>query len=286
MLRLRDDVYSDPETRRRFDKVYDVATSALFSARAANQEIQRLWAEQGRKVTSGEIARVEGRAIRIDESIERDLRQQIETFLNAAVRATKQGMREVAAELVVDIGFLFKKAAAFEAGIASLQGVDAPLAEYLRHTRSWSELLVERRNAVEHFGWVLPGVRYRQTTDGIVAIEPEISGRRASEFVAFIFDRVSCFIEEFTAHGLQHLLPADITITRFEFVTEPQRRRIDSASRSNPAVCHVGELPTTRHRSKRPDLWCEALSLCSGHRWICPSASSRPGQPVKFFYTR
>lgn len=214
ILRLRDAVYPKPADRGTFDKRYDVATSALFTARAAAEEVQRLWSEHARKVASGEIARVAAGAIRIDESIEQEFRRQVETFLNAAVRAVKQGMQEVGAELGVDIGFLFKKQAAFDAGVAALETTDAPLAAYLRLTRSsWSEVLVERRNAVEHFGWVLPNARYRQTINGVEAAEPEIDGRAASAFVACMFDRVTCFVEEFTAHCLQLRLAPEITIT-------------------------------------------------------------------------
>jgi hypothetical protein len=214
ILRLRDAVYPQPGDRGTFDKRYDVATSALFTARAAAQEVQRLWTEHERKVASGEIARVAGGAIRIDESIEQEFRRQVETFLNAAVRAVKQGMQEVGAELGVDIGFLFKKQGAFDAGVAAMEATDSPLAAYLRLSRSsWSELLVERRNAVEHEGWVLPNARYRQTIDGVQATEPEIDGRPASAYVASILDRVTCFVEEFTAHCLQRRLAPEITIT-------------------------------------------------------------------------
>lgn len=214
VLRLRDAVYPEPETRVVFDRRYDVATSALFTARSAAQEVDRLWTEHARKVASGEIARVAGGAIRVDESIERELRQAVESFLTAAVRTAKQGMQDVGTELGVDIGFLFRKQAAFDAGVAALAATDAPLASYLRETRaSWSELLVERRNAVEHVGRVLPNARYRQTIDGVQADEPTIDGQPASTFVTSMLDRVTCFVEEFTTHCLQRRLAPEITIT-------------------------------------------------------------------------
>jgi len=214
ILRLRDAVYPDPADRATFDKRYDVATSALFTARAAKEDVQRLWTEHARKVVSGEVARVDGRTVRIDESIERELRQQVETFLNASVRALKQGMQELGTALGVDIAFLFKKQATFDKDVAAMERTDAPLAAYLRETRAaWSETLVQRRNAVEHEGWVLPSPRYRNTIAFVEALEPEIDGGPASAFVSFMFDRLTCFVEEFAAYCLQRLLTPDITIT-------------------------------------------------------------------------
>lgn len=214
VLGLRDAVYGLPSDRTNFDKRYNIATAALFTARSAAQEVQRLWSEHARKVGSGEVARVDGRLVRVDESIEQELRQQVETFLNASVRAVKQGMHDLGRALGVEIGFLFQKQDAFETGVAAFEAVDAPLATYLRTTRAeWSETLVQRRNATEHEGWVLSQPRYRATIDGVEVVEPEIDGRRASEYVTSMLDRVTCFVEEFTTHCLQLLLTRDITVT-------------------------------------------------------------------------
>ena len=67
-------------------------------------------------------------------------------------------MQDVFAVLNASIGFLFQKQAPFEAGLASLEKSDPALAEYLRRTRTWSERLLDCRNAVEHEAWILPRV--------------------------------------------------------------------------------------------------------------------------------
>jgi hypothetical protein len=86
------------------------------------------------------VARVERNAIHVDESVDRELGQEAEAFINAAARAIKKGMQDVAAVLGVNIGFLFQKQAAFDAGVAALQASDPALAEYLRQARTvWSE---------------------------------------------------------------------------------------------------------------------------------------------------
>jgi len=214
MMRLRDQVYSDDASRKRFDKCYELVTSPILNARTTAQEVVHLYDEHVRKATSGEIARLRGQTIHVDESIDKELRKQVESFLNTAVRALKQGMQRVATELQVDIGFLFSNQAAFAKGLAPLEVEDPALAEYLRQTRTWSHRLVEEcRNALEHEGWTLPRVTYSPSGSGVEVGEPLISGQPVSQFVTSMLDRLLCFAEEVTVHCLQRQMPTGITIT-------------------------------------------------------------------------
>lgn len=212
-MHMRDAAYSDPAQRDKFDEPFELVSSSLMNARTTAKEIANLWEGHARRVASGEIARLQGQTIRIDESIDKELRKQVESFLNAAARALKQGMQQLATELQVDIGFMFKKQGSFDKGIAALHATDPAMVEYLRQTRAWSERLVQSRNDVEHNGWMLPRVIYRDTISGIAAAEPEISGQPVTQFVKFILDRLCCFVKEFTAHCLQRRMPEQITIT-------------------------------------------------------------------------
>ncbi len=213
VLHLRDAVFADKATRDKFDKAYELASSSLLSARSIVKDVAKMWSTHARKVAAGEVARLKGRTIEIDESIDTELRDGVENFLNVATRALKQGMQAVANELQTNIGFLFQKQAAFDCGIAVLEKTDPDLAQYVRKTRDWSERLLGRRNAVEHEGWSLPAVKYVEKDGRVDAIEPLIDGQPMSQFVATILDRVACFVEEVTAHCLQRHLPAEITIT-------------------------------------------------------------------------
>ncbi len=216
-MRLRDVVVPDSTKREAFDKSYEVVFSSLVNARTAAQKIIRVWEEHAQKVASGEVARLEGRTMHINESIDTELKKEVESFLNAAVRALKDGMQRVANETGVDIGFLFQKQEAFEARLTALEATNPILAKYLRQTRTWSERLIECRNAVEHEGWILPRVTYSNTGSNIRAGEPAISGQGLTEFVRFIFDRLACFVEEVTVHCLQRMMPVGITITEIPF---------------------------------------------------------------------
>jgi hypothetical protein len=239
IMRLRDAVYPDSARRKNFDTCYEFVISSLVNARTTAQEVIHLWEEHVRKVTSGVVARVKGTTIHIDESIDGQLRKQVESFLNTAVRALKQGMQDLAKELQVDIGFLFQKQGAFDTGVAALKTTDAALAEYLRRTRAWCESLLECRNAIEHEGWVLPRVRYSHTDGPVRAAGPSISGQPVSEFVTFMLDRLSCFVEELTVHCLQRQMPAGITITEIplahRLAEAPERFTLTLASGGRPA---------------------------------------------------
>jgi hypothetical protein len=172
------------------------------------RQLTKVWKEHKRKVAAGEAARVQGNALHVDESVDGELGQEADAFLNAASRALKKGMQDVAGVLDVNIGFLFQKQGAFEMGVAALQASDPALADYLRQAQVWSETLQDARNAVEHEGWTLPPVRYARTGDKIKATEPEIIGKPATEFTAFTFDRLACFVEDVTAHLLKQKLPS------------------------------------------------------------------------------
>src|SRR5262249_10543105 len=146
ILRLRDTACPDVAARNKFDERYEVILSALLTTRTAAGEILRLWEDHCRRAGSGEIGRLQGHTIQIDESIDAALRRQVETFLNGAVRALKQGMQNLALHLQLNIGCLFKKQAPFERGLAAIQQTDSLLADYLRETRAtWSERLLDRR---------------------------------------------------------------------------------------------------------------------------------------------
>jgi hypothetical protein len=212
-LRLRDVVFPDPAKRDIFDKPYHLVMEAMLNTRSTSKEIVRLVTDHFSKLTKGRVGQVRGLKIHIEETIDKELRKEFETFLNSAVRALKQGMQEVTKALHFNMGFLFQKQNSFEKGLTVLEESDPHMAAYLRETRKWSERLINSRNAIEHEGWMLPNMKYMEVSGVIRAEEPEISGQKVSEFVEFIMNRLSCFVEEVTAHCLQAQMPAGISVT-------------------------------------------------------------------------
>jgi hypothetical protein len=234
ILHLRDAVFPDPATRGEFDKIYDFVISAVSNARTASQNISRMWEEHTRKARSGEIVHQQGTHIHITETIDKDLRREVESFLNAATRTLKTGMQNLGKSLNVDIGFLFGKPERFKKGIAALKNTEPDLAEYLRCTRLWSEPLLKSRNDLEHEPEVLSGVTYAPAGTGVAVQEPVVAGTPVTKFVGHSFDRLICFVEEFAVHCLNRKLPAGITITELALadrpVEAPERFRVTLAS--------------------------------------------------------
>ena len=103
---------------------------------------------------------------------------------------------------------------------------------YLEETRShWSERLINARNALDHGGWTLPNTRYEVCDGGrIVAHQPLIDGTQTVQFVTRMFDRLSCFLEEFLTHCFQSRLPAGAEICVVPLLSRdpqaPQRFRL------------------------------------------------------------
>lgn len=213
ILRLRDVVFPDNAERDIFDKPYHLVMETMLNTRSTSQEIVQLVADHFSKLAKGEVGQFRGHTIHIENPIDKELRKEVETFLNGAVRTLKQGMQEVTKCLQFNIGFLFKKHHGFETGVTELKKSDPLLAAYLNETRKWSERLINSRNAIEHEGWILPKVRYFEVSGLICADEPKISGQKVSDFVKFIMDRLICFVEEVTAHCLKARMPAGITVT-------------------------------------------------------------------------
>jgi len=222
ILKLRDAAFSEAKERDGFDTAYQLVTTPLLDARARMKKIAELWESHVRRVAAGEIVRVRGRTIHVDENIDSVLGHETDALLNAATRALKMGMPAVTDDLDVSIGFLFKKQPAFEAGLTALTVSHPVLADYLRETRAqWSETLVGRRNAVEHEGWRLPNVVYEQGGGVVRAREPLVDGLPVTAFAATMIDRLSCFAEEVTAHLLQRQLIAGVTITQVPLSERP-----------------------------------------------------------------
>jgi hypothetical protein len=241
LMRLRDAVYFDPAARESFDKAFDFVPTSLFTARTTANEISALWTAHVRKVVTGEVVRRQGMAIHIDENIDKELRKQVEHFLNSAARAIKQGMQGLTAQLGVDIGFMFKKQPAFERGIATLKATDLLLADYLEKVRQmWSERLIKTRIDLEHNNWSLPRVTYDTSGANVVAVEPLVAGQPVTEFVQAMLDRMCCFVEEVTAHCIQQKLAAPITIT---------------------------EIPLAERRSEAPERFQLTLAVGGQPRW-------------------
>lgn len=238
LLRIRENVLTDLSRRNDFDKRFESTFSSLLTARAASNDLRELWARHREQVVSGAAAQIEGGNVRILENINKQLSESFESFLNASARAVKTGVQGLCTFMGIDIGFLFRKQSAFEAGIERLRRADAPLSNYLVETRKWTERLLLLRNDLEHEIWEFPKVRYSVENNEVHATEPKISDENVTVVVEFLLDRTLCFFEEMVAYVLKTHLPAEITLTEIALaqrdIEAPERFRITPANGGEP----------------------------------------------------
>jgi hypothetical protein len=227
--RLRDMVFTDEKRRKEFDVPYQFVLETIMNTRATAKQITQLVNEHSHKVSKGEIAQLVAGAIRLSEDINSDLQRLFAEFLNSAVRVAKDGMQNLLSLLGLNIGFLFQQQGTFEEGLRECARDHPELAAYLHETRKWSEPLILLRNNL-HKGWMLPKMTYKQANVTVQAMEPQISGRAASDFVNYTADRLCCFVEEVLVHSLQAQMPSGLSITEIPIsdrkVVSPERFQV------------------------------------------------------------
>ncbi len=240
ILKIRDIAAPGAETER-FDKAYDPAITAVITARDTANDVPSVWRSHAAKIASGEIVEVHGSHIHITEkSIERQLKRDVEGFINASARALKQGMQHLAGVLKRDIGFLFKKENAYRDGIARLRATDPLLADYLAQARGWSErLLLVRNQELEHGHGVTIRIVYRVNGGRVAADEPIVGGVPLEDFVTQNLDRLLCFVEDVTVHCLQLALGPGLAITEVAL----QERSIEAPERFRLTIATGGRAP-------------------------------------------
>lgn len=231
-LKLRDAVQLEHSKYQAFGKTFEFVIMTLMNTRTTAHNIVEMMAEHTRQIAAGEIARLQGHIIRIDKPIDREMRREVDDFLNNAVRVIKHGMQNLTNALQINIGLLFKQDNAFESGVTALAKKHPALAAYLRETRKWSARLILSRNNIEHDGWMLPKLEYKENAGKIDMEEPHISGQPVTEFVQYMLDRLCCFVEEMTVYALQAQMPEGISITEIPLSLRDPR----CAERFQPAL--------------------------------------------------
>lgn len=239
ILRIRDVVCQGDESRKQFDKLYEPVLSGVMTARSQVRKIADLWLRHSNDVATGKIAQLQGRVIQVSESIDGELRAGLESFVNASVRALKQGLQQLVSEYGLNLGFLFQPERQFNEKMELLRRERPSLAAYLASARLWTEPLVELRNNIEHKGWRLERVTFAASGDAIVAQQPAVDGIPLIEYLETTLNRLACFVEEMTALALAGRMPPIMALTEIPIESRsaraPERFRVTLAS--------GGELP-------------------------------------------
>jgi hypothetical protein len=215
VLNLRNQAHLGKELHEKFDKAYEGVMTGIQNIRVESKQLIEMYSSHRQRVERGEGVKVAGATIQVEEPIYREFRKQVESVIGTAGRVCKDRMQEALRTLGLEIGFLFRQQDTFEKEIAKLKPQNPEFADYLTQTRAkWSERLVLQRNAIEHQGWPLPRVQYVQEQSGKVRVaEPLIDGQPVTDFIAFMVDRVCCFVEEMSAYALQAKMPNGLSIS-------------------------------------------------------------------------
>jgi hypothetical protein len=237
ICRLRDQALSDAKAREEFDVAFEAVIAGLETVKAAAADVVKIWSEHHQKLARGEGAKVAHGDIFVEESIDRELGKRTDEVISTVSRVMKDRMQIALRALKLDIGFLYKKPHAFEAGLVKLKQHNPKLADYLNETRSkWSDRLTKCRTDLEHGTWVLPKVRYEVHGNTVRAMEPLVDGEPLTEFVTHMADRLYCFVEDMIAHALQTQMPAGVSITEIPLAD----RNPEIVERFRPALAGGG----------------------------------------------
>ncbi|MEX6633420.1 hypothetical protein [Hyphococcus lacteus] len=210
---IRDAVFHESSRRKRFDDLYEDVLNGVNSLREACQEIRSTWETHKGRFESGEIVKISGNAIHVNESIDRSLRREFETLLNASARVIKQSTQSLLKEYGLDIGFLFKKASTFQTGINKLRLSDPLVADYLLSARSWTEPLILMRNdQLEHGKPISIKVAYSASASAPTITEPSISTERVTDFADRILNSTLNFVEDMIVYCLQRMMSDGLTV--------------------------------------------------------------------------
>lgn len=224
ILSLRKSALATETAIEAFEKPYELVLMSIITMRDLAREIGQLLADHRAGIDQGIGVRITGRAVQVDEPIDKELRRLVESFLNCSNRIMLTGMKEAAKALHLDINFFFRKESTFLKGVELLEASDPDLGAYCRRARAWSDMLNTLRNEMEHNFWSVPRVRYEIEKGRVVAVEPEVIGRKVSDFARFVTDRIICFVEEVCVHGMQRCLPASTSITETPLAERPTER--------------------------------------------------------------
>ncbi len=218
ILELRDQLFvSDIEhpqkyqRARQFDEKFQPVHRAAEATRDAALEVFSLIQQHSRSIRDGKAVKLENNQIHILESIDTSLGQATTKLIDQSVIAIKTGLQTILRDLMnLDIGFLFQKEAAFNAGIENLlSSEETALAEYLKEIRiNWLSDLLQLRNSQEHNGWVLRGLKYYIVEPSTLVVElPEILGMPINEGARKTANRVLLFIENMLVYAMQRNSP-------------------------------------------------------------------------------
>lgn len=201
--------YGIPEQVARRDETLGLLTkvyTACLQCRDTTLELRSLIAKHCARVADREVVEIDARdprVIRVKESIDEAINDQLQRLTLSGARAMKESHQRFLRHLGLEIGFLFQKDGKFKVGIADMESQDSDAAGYLRFARDWYRSLSRVRNDIEHEDWRPDRVRYvREPGGGVSVALPEVCGLPVDQYATRLANQVLLFVEETAAHAI------------------------------------------------------------------------------------
>lgn len=241
LLKFRDQLFllGIPDDERgivqnHFDRMFQPMLDASQAVKDATLEIKYFVDAHLEEIRRGTTVTFQSGQYEILRTIDSKLSQAADKLLDQSIVATKTGLQSILIDpLGLDIGFFFKKDAAFHAGISNLNSAgEADLATYLEQVRNgWHAALQDLRVQHEHQGWSLPRVQYSLTAPSqVTAILPFVLGSPVDEFARQTANRVLLFVENMMVYALQRQCKHPIFVVEIPYQlrepANPQRFRL------------------------------------------------------------
>ena len=190
-----------------FDKQFNPMYEAARATRDAAIKINSLMSSHFEKIQSGKAIKFRENQYEILETIDSDLSQLVDQFIDQSIVATKSGLQNILRDpLGLDIGFFFKQDKAFLDGVSKLIALgEEDLANYLEEVRQeWHSDLQDLRSKHEHKGWTLGSIKYHlDERKGMLLVLPDLCGLPVDSFVLRTTNQILQFIENMMVYALQ-----------------------------------------------------------------------------------
>lgn len=204
IMKLRDALVKNDVERLEFDNLYTPVFESLDDCLQCKKQLVELVTDHKNKVQAKEIVGFQhsGEILEIHESIDREMNKLFKDFFIKGEIALK-GLQKLCKRYDLDIGFFFQNDKKFKKGADELAAGDQGLkmiSEMLTNDRKWYSAFNEIRNAIEHHGFSVGGVKYHHTVGGDAKVLiPRINDKEIHEVVEIMSVNVSDFIEDLIA---------------------------------------------------------------------------------------
>ena len=190
------DVCLPQNKHHEFDKLYMNVFNPLYDCRRCVLETYSLLCQYADKVNKGQIIQAFPKSFSVNETIDEELRNLFNHFVNNGLRAYKN-IQKLTSAYELDIGPLYQQDKNFDNYVCHLNEKDMhDFAKYVDEVRKdWGGNFQNLRNMMEHEGWQLDKISFEFINKSFEAKLPQVYDVDFFEYMKHIVCRLSDFVE-------------------------------------------------------------------------------------------